>query len=96
MFNLWVLGHISKKSVKLLNMMNWRRDHNYDQDVEEKDNANLLFVMDDCAWLDDEWIIDIGCSYYMSPYWYWFSQYESVSSVKIFLGNNIPTKTITD
>ena len=42
----------------------------------------------------DEWILDSGCSYHMSPNRDWFSTYQLIDGGKILMGNDVACKVI--
>ena len=42
----------------------------------------------------DEWILDSGCSYHMSPNRNWFSTYQLIDCGKILMGNDVACKVI--
>ena len=50
----------------------------------------MLFVAKKPIKLNDEWIMDIGCSYHMCPNQDWFSSYESIDGGIVLMGNNAP------
>lgn len=44
--------------------------------------------------LEDEWILDSGCSYHMCPNRDWFTTYQSVNGGTVLMGNDAPCKII--
>ena len=61
--------------------------------IEENSNtANVLSIT--VTNLGDEWILDLGCSYHMSPNRNWFNTYQPIDSGKVLMGNNIACKVV--
>lgn len=46
------------------------------------------------VYIDDEWIINSGCSYHIYQNRDWFTNYKAVNDSTILIGNNKPCKTI--
>lgn len=42
----------------------------------------------------DEWILDSGCLFHMTPNQEWFDSYKKVDAGKVLMGNNIACKVI--
>ena len=42
--------------------------------------------------LSDDWVLDSGCSFHMSPRRDWFDTYESCNGGNVIVGNNAPCK----
>ena len=44
--------------------------------------------------LADEWILDLGCSYHMSPNRAWFNTYQPIHGGKVLMRNNVAYKVV--
>ena len=42
----------------------------------------------------DDWILNSGCSYHMTPNKHWFETYEEVSGGKVIMGNDAACKVV--
>ena len=59
---------------------------------DDSDNGDLLSVS--VGSTEDQWILDSGCSYHMSPNKDWFATYESIDGGKVLMGNNVACKVV--
>ncbi|KAE8708241.1 hypothetical protein F3Y22_tig00110348pilonHSYRG00195 [Hibiscus syriacus] len=62
--------------------------------VEEYNDGELLVEAEDNFITSDEWILDSGSSFHMSPNRDWFATYENVSTGDVFLGNNVSCNVV--
>ncbi|KAG8478472.1 hypothetical protein CXB51_028273 [Gossypium anomalum] len=60
--------------------------------VEDYNDGELLVASINNSKVNDEWIIDSGCTFHMSPNRDWFITYEIVSQGVVFMGNNASCK----
>lgn len=42
----------------------------------------------------ESWIIDSGASFHMTPYRYWFYQYEELRGGDVLLGDDLPKRIV--
>ncbi|KAG8481491.1 hypothetical protein CXB51_026341 [Gossypium anomalum] len=78
-----------------------RQDRNTDDDRgrtqernhrEDYSDGELLLASVNDSKVSEEWILDSGCTFHMSPNWDWFTTYETVSEGVILMGNNASCK----
>ena len=43
---------------------------------------------------NDKWVLDIACTFHMSPKRNWFTTYDSVNGGSILMGNNVASKIV--
>ena len=90
--------HVRKNCDKLQRKKNTPQDRNEDASkaivAEVGGDVDVLLVTEKPIKLNDEWIMDTGCSYHMCPNQDWFSSYESIDGGVVLMGNNAPCKTI--
>lgn len=56
------------------------------------DNSDVLIVTDQpCS---DEWILDSGCTFHMTPNQEWFDTYKKVDIGSVLMGNDIACKVV--
>ncbi|KAG8501467.1 hypothetical protein CXB51_003773 [Gossypium anomalum] len=60
--------------------------------VEDYSDGELLVASVNDSKVSEEWILDSGCTFHMSPYRDWFTTYETVSEGVVFMGNNASCK----
>ncbi|KAG8472440.1 hypothetical protein CXB51_034197 [Gossypium anomalum] len=60
--------------------------------VEDYSDGELLVASVNDSKVSDEWILDSGCTFHMSPSRDWFTTYETVSEGVILMGNNASCK----
>ena len=64
--------------------------------VTEEDSENgdgdMLSVSSSLDHLTDSWILDLACSYHMTPNKDWFNTYNSVNSGSVLMGNDVSCK----
>ncbi|KAG8472188.1 hypothetical protein CXB51_036924 [Gossypium anomalum] len=60
--------------------------------VEDYSNGELLVASVNNSKVSDEWILDSGCTFHMSPNRGWFITYETMSEGVILMGNNASCK----
>ncbi len=53
---------------------------------------SLLFLISSVC-TDEEWILDLGCSFHMCPNRSWFTTYKEVNDGTVLMGNNMAYKT---
>ncbi|KAG8477766.1 hypothetical protein CXB51_027752 [Gossypium anomalum] len=56
--------------------------------VEDYSDGELLVAYVNNSKVNDEWILDSGCTFHMSPNRDWFTTYETVSGGVVLIGNN--------
>jgi hypothetical protein len=44
--------------------------------------------------LNDKWVLDNACTFYISPKRDWFTTYESINSGSVLMGNNFACKIV--
>ncbi|KAG8498737.1 hypothetical protein CXB51_005106 [Gossypium anomalum] len=55
---------------------------------EDYSDGELLVASVNDSKVSEEWILDSGCTFHMSPYQDWFTNYEIVSEGIVLMGNN--------
>ncbi|KAG8493115.1 hypothetical protein CXB51_010427 [Gossypium anomalum] len=60
--------------------------------VEDYSNSELLVASVNNSKVSEEWILDSGCTFHISPNQDWFTTYETVSKVVVLIGNNASYK----
>ncbi|KAG8475586.1 hypothetical protein CXB51_032459 [Gossypium anomalum] len=60
--------------------------------VENYSDGELLVASVNDSKVSEEWILDSGCTFHMSPYRDWFTAYEIVSEGIVLMGNNASCK----
>ncbi|KAG8473990.1 hypothetical protein CXB51_034146 [Gossypium anomalum] len=60
--------------------------------VEDYSDSKLLVAFVNDYKVSKEWILDLGCTFHMSPNRDWFTTYETVSEGIILMGNNTSCK----
>ncbi|KAG8497140.1 hypothetical protein CXB51_008403 [Gossypium anomalum] len=60
--------------------------------VEDYSDGELLVVSVNNSKVSEEWILDSGCTFHMSPDRDWFTTYETVSEGVTLMGNNASCK----
>ncbi|KAG8480261.1 hypothetical protein CXB51_024850 [Gossypium anomalum] len=69
-----------------------RQDRNTDDDREDYSDGELLVASVNDSKVSEEWILDSGCTFHMSPNRDWFTTYETVSEGVVLMGNNASCK----
>ncbi|KAG8491577.1 hypothetical protein CXB51_014857 [Gossypium anomalum] len=59
---------------------------------EDCSDGELLVASINDSKVSEEWILDSGCTFYMSPNRDWFTTYETVSEGVVLMGNNVSCK----
>ncbi|KAG8489116.1 hypothetical protein CXB51_017164 [Gossypium anomalum] len=59
--------------------------------VDYSDGEVLVIFINDSK-VSEEWTLDSGCTFHMSPYRDWFTAYETVSKGVVLMGNNASCK----
>ncbi|KAG8490763.1 hypothetical protein CXB51_013984 [Gossypium anomalum] len=94
-------GHIKSKCHKLQNKIKRevanqkgkQPENSSEADVvEDYSNGELLIASVNDSKVSEEWILDSGCTFYMSPNQNWFTTYETVSKGVVLMGNNASCK----
>ncbi|KAG8485411.1 hypothetical protein CXB51_021801 [Gossypium anomalum] len=62
--------------------------------VEDYSDGELLVASVNDSKVNEEWILDSGCTFHMSPNQGWFTTYETVSEGIILIGNNASYKIV--
>lgn len=62
------------------------------ENSDGSENVNSMAHCNVCT--NEEWILNLGCSYHMCPDQYWFTTYTTVNVGTVLMGNNMPRKTI--
>ncbi|KAG8498352.1 hypothetical protein CXB51_007022 [Gossypium anomalum] len=60
--------------------------------VEDYSDGELLVASVNDSKVSEEWILDSGCTFHMSPNRDWFTTYETVSECVVLMGNNASCK----
>ncbi|KAG8475695.1 hypothetical protein CXB51_032441 [Gossypium anomalum] len=60
--------------------------------IVEFDDGELLVAFVNDSKVSEEWILDSGCTFHMSPNRDWFTTYETVSEGVVLMGNNASCK----
>ncbi|KAG8492966.1 hypothetical protein CXB51_010297 [Gossypium anomalum] len=60
--------------------------------VEDYSDGKLLVTSVNDSKVSEEWILDSGCTFHMSPNRDWFTTYEIVSECVVLMGNNASCK----
>ncbi|KAG8480907.1 hypothetical protein CXB51_025473 [Gossypium anomalum] len=61
--------------------------------VEDYSDGELLVASVNDSKVSEEWILDSGCTFHMSPNRDWFTTYETVSEGVVLMGNNASYKS---
>ncbi|KAG8479075.1 hypothetical protein CXB51_029907 [Gossypium anomalum] len=94
-------GHIKSECYKLQNKIKreaanqkGKQPENFGKAnvVEDYSDDKLLVASVNNSKVSEEWIIDSGCTFHMSPNWDWLTTYETVSECVILMGNNVSCK----
>ncbi|KAG8488863.1 hypothetical protein CXB51_016741 [Gossypium anomalum] len=94
-------GHIKSECYKLQNKIKreaanqkGKQPENYGEAdvVEDYSDDELLVASVNDSKVSEEWILDSGCTFYMSPNRDWFTTYETVSEGVVLMGNNASCK----
>ena len=64
------------------------------QNDSSSENDLVLFVVDQQQQHSEQWIMDLGWSYYMCPHRNWFVTYEKKFAGNVLMGNSAPCKTV--
>ncbi|KAG8476956.1 hypothetical protein CXB51_030500 [Gossypium anomalum] len=60
--------------------------------VEDYSDGELLVASVNDSKVSEEWILDSGCTFHLSPNQDWFTTYETVSEGVVLMGNNVSCK----
>ncbi|KAG8481032.1 hypothetical protein CXB51_025772 [Gossypium anomalum] len=94
-------GHIKSECYKLLNKIKrevanqkGKQPKNFSEAdvVEDYSDGELLIASINDSKVSEEWILDLGCTFHMSPNRDWFTTYETVSEGVVLMGNNASCK----
>ncbi|KAG8474939.1 hypothetical protein CXB51_031653 [Gossypium anomalum] len=94
-------GHIKYECYKLQNKIKrevanqkGKQPENFGEAdvVEDYSDGELLVASVNDSKVSEEWILDSGCTFHMSPYRDWFTTYETLSEGVILMGNNASCK----
>ncbi|KAG8485555.1 hypothetical protein CXB51_018931 [Gossypium anomalum] len=61
---------------------------------EDYNDGELLVASVNDSKVSEEWILDSGCTFHMSPNRDWFTTYETVSEGVVLMGNNASCKIV--
>ncbi|KAG8479503.1 hypothetical protein CXB51_029288 [Gossypium anomalum] len=59
---------------------------------EDYSDGELLVTSINNSKVSKEWILDLGCTFHMSPNWDWFTTYKIVFEGVVLMGNNVSCK----
>ncbi|KAG8494159.1 hypothetical protein CXB51_011863 [Gossypium anomalum] len=94
-------GHIKSECYKLQNKIKREAANQKEKQPENSDEADvvedysdgeLLVASVNDSKVSEEWILDLGCTFHMSPNRDWFTTYETVSECIVLMGNNASCK----
>ncbi|KAG8488508.1 hypothetical protein CXB51_016430 [Gossypium anomalum] len=94
-------GHIKSECYKLQNKIKREAanqkgkqpENSHEADVvEDYSDGELLVAFVNDSKVSEEWILDSGCTFHLSPNRDWFTTYETVSEGVILMGNNASCK----
>ncbi|KAG8499392.1 hypothetical protein CXB51_005981 [Gossypium anomalum] len=94
-------GHIKSECYKLQNKIKrkaanqkGKQPENFGEAdvVEDYSDGELLVASVNDFKVSEEWILDSGCTFHMSPNRDWFTTYETVSEGVVLMGNNASCK----
>ncbi|KAG8500752.1 hypothetical protein CXB51_002776 [Gossypium anomalum] len=94
-------GHIKSECYKLQNKIKGeaanqkgKQPENFGEAdvVEDYSDGELLVASVNDSKVSEEWILDSGCTFHMSPNRDWFTTYETVSEGVVLMGNNASCK----
>ncbi|KAG8473150.1 hypothetical protein CXB51_035082 [Gossypium anomalum] len=94
-------GHIKSECYKLQNKIKretanqkGKQPENFDEAnvVEDYSDGELLVASVNDSKVSEEWILDLGCTFHMSPNRDWFTTYETVSEGVVLMENNASCK----
>ncbi|KAG8490688.1 hypothetical protein CXB51_013811 [Gossypium anomalum] len=94
-------GHIKSECYKLKNKIKreaanqkGKQPENFGEAdvVEDYSDGELLVASVNDSKVSEEWILDSGCTFHMSPNRDWFTTYETVSEGVVLMGNNASCK----
>ncbi|KAG8486247.1 hypothetical protein CXB51_019546 [Gossypium anomalum] len=94
-------GHIKSECYKLQNKIKREATNqkgkqlkNFDEAdvVEDYSDGELLVASVNDSKVSEEWILDSGCTFHMSPNRDWFTTYETVSEGVVLMRNNASCK----
>ena len=57
-------------------------------------NGDMLFVSSSANQLINSWILDLACSFHITPHRDWFDIYKSVNCGSILMGNDATCKVV--
>ncbi|KAG8491252.1 hypothetical protein CXB51_014428 [Gossypium anomalum] len=95
-------GHIKSECYKLqnkikreaVNQKGKQLENSGEADVvEDYSDGELLIASVNDFKVSEEWILDSGCTFHMSPNRDWFTTYKTVSEGVVLMGNNASCKT---
>ncbi|KAG8490339.1 hypothetical protein CXB51_015583 [Gossypium anomalum] len=94
-------GHIKSECYKLQNKIKreaanqkGKQPENFGEAdvVEDYSDGELLVASVNDSKVSEEWILDSGCTFHISPNRDWFTTYETVSEGVVLMGNNTSCK----
>ena len=91
-------GHIKRDCPK------WKRGKDKDKEGSSRSinvvtsnsdsNGDMLFVSSSANQLINSWILDLACSFHITPHRDWFDIYKSVNCGSILMGNDATCKVV--
>jgi len=85
-------GHWKKDCPKLKKKGKAPQDANVAECTSETSDCSLVVSPTNSH--SNEWILDSGCTYHMSPVRKWFFDYEELNGGVVYMGNDNPCKTV--
>jgi len=88
-------GHIRRNCPKLRNKGVWQNATSSVANVAEESTSDAEAVL--CVSTSssgDEWVLDSGCSYHMTPHKNWFTTYQTADGGRVLLGNNAACEVV--
>ncbi|KAG8472328.1 hypothetical protein CXB51_035360 [Gossypium anomalum] len=86
-----VVGH--RKEIIGVNLRGKQPENSGEADVvEDYSDGELLVASVNDSKVSEEWILNSGCTFHMSPNRDWFTTYETVSEGVVLMGNNASCK----
>jgi len=62
--------------------------------VESESDGDILVATTSGKGVDDDWVLDSGCTYHMCPYRDWFTTFDPVNTRVVLMGNGTEYKVV--
>ena len=62
--------------------------------ADSDSDGDMLFVSSSANRLIDSWVLDLACSFHVTPHRDWFDTYKSVNCGFVLMGNDATCKVI--